>query len=118
MKNLASKHLDVSTPEGFFEIMYYLIKAAACPDTSGAQGTRILRVYEPPSKNPPEHSWSESRDNNGMRRYQGKVHTNRKTPPWTEMAYDPGPNYTIRTLVEPPLPPRKPPIYWHIEILP
>ena len=96
--------------------MYYVIKAAACPDTAGAQGTIMLRVYEPPSKNPPEHSWSESRDNHGMRMYKGKVRTNRKTPPWTEMEYAPGPNDTLRTLVQPP--PRQPPIYWHIEILP
>ena len=104
VKNLAAKHLDVSTPAGVFEIMYYVIKAAACPDTAGAQGTIMLRVYEPPSKNPPEHSWSESRDNHGMRMYKGKVRTNRKTPPWTEMADAPGPNDTLRTLVQPPPP--------------
>ena len=81
MKNIAAKHLDVSTPEGIFNIMYYVIKVEACNETYGSQGTRVLRVSEPPSKNPPEHSWSESRDNYSMRMNQGKVRNNRETPP-------------------------------------
>ena len=116
VKNIAAKHLDVSTPAGVFEIMDYVIKAAACPDTDGVQGTTMLRVSEPPSKNPPEHFWSESRYNYGMRTNQGKVRTNRKTNPWPEMVDAPGPNDNLRTLVQ-PTPPRQPTMYWHIEIL-
>ena len=76
----------------------------------------MLRVSELPSKNPPEHSWSEGRDNYGMRMNQGKVRTNRETPPWPEVADALGPNDNIRKLVQPP-PQIQPPIYWHIEIL-
>ena len=74
----------------------------------------MLRVSEPLSKNPPEHSWSESRDNYDMRMNQGKVRTNINTPPWPEMVDAPGLNDYLRTLVQPP-PPRQPPLYWHIE---
>ena len=112
----AEKHLDVSTPEGIFETMDYVIKAAACPDTAGAKGTIMVWVSETPSKNPPEHSLSESRDNYGMITKQVKVRINRTTPPWPEMTHAPIPNDTLRTLVHPP-PPRQPPRYWHIENL-
>ena len=86
--------------------MDYVIKEAACPETAGAQGTIMLRVFEPPPKNPPEHSWSESRDNYGMRTNQENVRTNRNTPPWPEMADSPGPNDNLRKLVQPPTPPQ------------
>ena len=81
--------------------MDYVIKVEACTgtETDGSQGTRVLRVSQPPSKNPPEHSWSESRDNYGMRMNQGNLLTNRETPPWPEVADTPGPNDNLRTLV-------------------
>ena len=81
--------------------MDYLIKAASCPETAGAQGTIMVRISEPPYNNPPEHSWSDSRDNYGMRMNQGKVCTNRNTPPWTGMVDAPYPNDNLMTLVHP-----------------
>ena len=116
VKNLAEKHLNVSTPAGNFEPMDYLIKSASCPETAGSQGTIMVRISEPPYKNSPEHSWSESRDNYGMRMNQGNLRTNRETPPWPEVADALGPNDNIRKLVQ-PSPQIQPPIYWHIEIL-
>ena len=96
--------------------MDYLIKVEACTEIDGSQSTRLLRVSEPLSKNPPEHSWLESRNNYGMITNQGKVRTNRETPPCPEVADYPGPNNNLRTIVQ-PTPPRQPPMYWHIEIL-
>ena len=111
------KRSKVKNPAaGIFETNYSVIKESARPKTDGAQGPRTVRVSEPPSKNPPEISWSESRGHYGLRMKQLTIHTNRKTFPRPEMEYLPGPNDTIRKLVHPP-PPRQPPMSWNIETI-
>ena len=69
-KKLASKSLDVSSQALISETKDSAIKESARPDTAGAQGIRIIRISKPPSKNSPEHYWSESSDNYFLRMKQ------------------------------------------------